>query len=203
MPMRYAHTDDVLNQLKLSASNPAHATQIARLERLENGLCDAFNEKVGTSFGAIPDEETRTVQAVGSPLIALKPNARSVSQVAVGGIWDGAVWADETVLDLGDWIEWRNGPTGNVIAIAANSGVWFGPVRVTGIWDDQPTEVVPADVREALTFITIDEYRVRNASPAGEIGPDGLAIPVRNPWRFTFVRSAIDRHRVRRVKVGV
>lgn len=205
MEMIYADRDDVLAQLKLDLENPDHAAQIARVERLENGLSAAFDEKVGTSFGLPPEPETRTVYGDGGHLLKLEPRARSIESVAIGGAWDGTSWADETVLELGDWLNVEQVDRGvpMVIAIEAVDGVWVGPVRITATWDDQPIDEVPDDVREALTFITVDEYRMRNASPAGEIGPDGLVIPVRNPWRYELVKAAIRRHRVRRVRAGV
>jgi hypothetical protein len=67
---------------------------------------------------------------------------------------------------------------------------------VTGTWAGQVREGVPDDVREALTALTIDQYRTLEESPAQTIGPSGESIQIRNPWNLDSVKKAIERHRV-------
>jgi hypothetical protein len=206
MPMRYAHREDVLHQCELDPEDPEHEGDILRVERLENGLCLAFDQKVGHSFGVDPLPETRVVQGLGTDLLALGyPGARAIASIAVGGRWDGVSWLDETLLLPTDWMRMRaeRDGEGSVVTIRLMDGIWTGSVRVTAVWADQTLKEVPDDVREALTWLTVEEYRTRNASPAGFIGPEGLMIPTRNPWNFQLVKSAIAHHRVRRQRVGV
>lgn len=214
--MRYANEADVLHHLNLDSGNPEHADRIERVTRLENGLCDAFDEKVGRSFGTAPVAETRTV-SVGSlvwsptvttmlgldrsPRLVAHTGIRSLVSVEVDGSWDGAAWIDGETLTADDYRLVLTGRDGLSWAIDRIGGSWSGVVRVTAVWDDQVTDGVPDDVREALTFITVDEYRVRTSSPAGEIGPDGMTVPTRNPWKYESVKAAIERHRLVQVIV--
>ena len=199
MPMRYANQTDVLAQLEMGDDD----ARLDRLVRLENGLADTFDQKIGRSFGVAPEAETRLIgQAQTGPRLILPVAIRSVTTVETNGSWDGASWADSTVVDAADYrLALREGGDDRWWAIDSLAGAWPAIVRITGVWDDQPQATVPDDVREALTFITCDEWRTRNASPAGEIGPEGLVIPVRNPWRFEAVQAAIERHRLVRLVV--
>lgn len=204
MPLRYANEPDVLGQL--GVTNPG--TEYDRLVRLENGLCDTFDHKAGRSFGVAPVAETRDVSAWASGTypnaftsrLILETPIRTVTRIEIDGIWNGIAWTGGSVLAAGDYWLTHHTDEGSY-AIDLDSGHWYGTARVTGVWADQPTAGVPDDVREALTFITLDEYRARNASPAGEIGPDGLMVRVRNPWRFELVRTAIERHQITRILV--
>lgn len=203
MAMRYAHRDDVLAQLKLDPNNASDTAAIERVERLERALADTFDAKVGRSFGGelAPVAETRTAYGDDGAMLRLQPAALMIDTVAVGGTWDGASWADETVLDADAWQPVWRGST--VIALIATDGVWSGPVRVTATWTDQQAEGVPDDVRSALTFLTVDQYRIETSSPTGEIGLNGLLVRPRNPWSYELVTTTIARHRVRRLKVGL
>lgn len=202
MPMRYAHQGDVLRQLKIKDDD---AAAIERVTRLENGLADVFDAKVGRTFVTEPVlPETRDMRGMGSDLLVLPVGARGVAAVAVGGTWDGLLWVDETALDPADWTPWGRDAQGKALGLQRLDGdVWWGPVRVTALWGDQDTEGVPADVVAAMTFVTVDQYRIEQASPAGELGPEGMIVPVRNPWRYTLVAGAIERHKVQRRKAGV
>lgn len=210
MPMRYANEDDVLAQLRMTAADP----QYARLVRLENGLCDTFDHKVGTSFGVAPVAETRTIligiyspapylfgsDRYSSPRLILPTPIRSVTAIETGGDWNGTVWVGGQALTT-DAYRLTNETDQGFYAIDLHAGTWAGVVRVTGVWGDQATLTVPDDVREALTFVTVDEYRTRQMSPADLSGPDGITVGTRNPWRFEIVKAAIDRHSVVQVLV--
>ncbi len=217
MPMRYANEDDVLAQLRMTSAD----TQYARLVRLENGLCDTFDHKVGTSFGVAPVAETRNASVVssspalypfgnpydifgsvlyGTNRLILDTPIRSVTTIEIGGTWGGSAWTDGTAL-ISDEYWLSNETEQGYYAIDLGYGSWVGVVRITGVWGDQATLTVPDDVREALTFITVDEFRTRNASPADLSGPDGITVGTRNPWRFEIVKAAIDRHSVVQVLV--
>ncbi len=203
MPMRYANESDVLGQL--GVVNPS--ADYSRLERLESGLCDTFDHKVGRSFGVAPVAQTRTVSlsvtwsSMASPRIILETPIRSVTSITVDGTWNGTAWTGGTVLAADDYLL-TNEVDSLFYGIDLGVYGWSSRIRVSGVWGDQSILGIPDDVREALTFITVDEWRTRNASPAGEIGPDGLMVRARNPRRFELVTQAIERHHVARVLVG-
>lgn len=217
MPMRYANEADVLDQLRLEDTSDEYD----RLVRLENGLCDLFDHKIGRSFGVAPVAEMRTIGVYHggvnidnywgiplsytswfghSPRLVLDVPLRSLTGIETGGTWNGTGWDDGTAL-AADEYRLTNGTNQGYYAIDLISGTWSGVVRITGVWGDQDTQAVPDDVREALTFLTVHEWHQSNGSTAGLIGPDGLTVPTRNPWAFERVKTAIDRHALVQVMV--
>lgn len=195
MAMRYANETDVLAQLHLDPDVPGDEAALERVRRLELGVCERIDVKLGRSFG-VPVAETRTVRAPGvSDTLILPQPLQSVSAVTV----DGAV------LDPSLYRLVYHAHDGYLaLRIDAYAAVWSGDVTVTGIWADAAIDGdIPDDIREAATFVTVDEYRAGNASPAGEIGPDGQILQVRNPWRYELVRTAIEHYALRRPRVGV
>ena len=201
MPMRYANPETVLAQLEIT--NPDQLV-LDRLEGLENGLCDVFDQRIGHGFGEVPVAQTRTIRTHRNPsctLVLLTP-MRSIDAIAINGTWNGTVWDDETMLDAADYLPAIPAGDESVYwGIERLNGTWpiGSRVRVTGIWDDQPQTDIPDDLREAVTFVLVDEWRARNASPAGEIGPEGLVVQVRNPWRWDLVTRTIAKYQVRKV----
>lgn len=195
--MRYADRADLLDLLQLDPAR--HAAKIARLERIENGVADAIDAKVGHGFGVVPVPETRSLISRIYGSVVLSWPARSVVSLSI----DGEV-VDPLSYSVPD--PDRNGYIWQ-IRLRGLEPHWvlgyYCAVEVAAVWSDQPITDVPDDIREAATFITADQYRALNASPVGEIGPEGLSVTIRNPWSFTTVKEAINRHRVHRARVGV
>lgn len=222
MAMRYANEADVLAQLKLDPESGDDDAAIDRVTALEEGLCLTMDQKLGRSFGTAPVAETRSVvvgpmtgygwsgplwpmdlssfTSSGSPRLILDVPLRSVTGIETGGTWNGTGWDDGETLTA-DQYRITNQTNQGFYAIDLVSGTWGGVVRITGIWGDQDTEDVPADIREAMTFVVAETYRMQQASPADQIGPDGMIVNPRNPWKYEFVVQAIDRHQLVKVLV--
>lgn len=216
MPMRYANEADVLAQLRLTPASDEYE----RLVRLENGLCDVFDHKTGTSFGTAPVAETRTVldrstgpwHWFGIPprymlgtvdthnRLILSTPLRSLTGIETGGTWDGAAWVDGTALTADEY-RLTNATEQGSYAIDLMAGVWGGVVRITGIWGDQVTASVPDDVREAVNILLVKQARRANSSESDVMGPDGMPVPTPHGWSDPLVKSAIDRHTVVQVLV--
>lgn len=201
--MRYADRTTVLAQLKLDPNNAVDAAAIERVERLENGIAAALDHKTGREFDLAPVAEARVVTGSGdSPRLVLHAGVRSVDAIEIGGEWDGLAWTGGDALDPADYLLALVDHDGIAWAIDRLDAVgWPQRVRVTAVWGDQSIEGVPDDIREAATFLTIDEYRLRTASPVGEVGPNGLTVRLRDPWKDTIVATAIARHTVPKVLV--
>lgn len=192
--MRYADRESVLTQLHYSDENPEHAVALTRLELLENGIADAIDTEIGRSFGD-PISSSRTIRIAGymTGVLLLPEIVREVTAITIDG-----EEIDPAAYELCYFM--RGGAKG----IRFDGVTIVGRVVVTGIWDSDPIPgEVPADIREAATMITVDTFRIQESSPAGEMGPDGLVVPVRNPWNNRLVRDAIRRHRVTRRRVAV
>lgn len=190
MPMRYANENDVLTQLGMTRLDAGYA----RLVRVENGLCNTFDAKTGRSFGVTPVPEWRTVNVLANGTyawrIVLETPVRRVLAVEIDGV---------EVPD--DRYHITNTVRGVSYMINLSAAFWGGDVRIRAIWADQPEFDVPDDVREALTFLTVDTWRLQEASPSGLIGPEGMSVRPRNPWNFETVTTAIERHQVARILV--
>lgn len=220
MAMRYADEDAVLAQLSLDAGNPDHAASIARVEDIEEGLCLAMDDRLGTSFGAAPVAEERSVMATlavvpawmtiyydalspsgsPSPRLVLHVPLRSVTSIATGGTWNGTGWDDGETLAAADY-RLVNETSQGYYAIDLVTGTWSGVVRITGIWGDQVTAGVPADIREALTLLTIRDYLRLNATPNDVVGPDGSIVTLPTAWTDPKVQAAIRRNQLVRILV--
>jgi hypothetical protein len=126
---------------------------------------------------------------------------KDITAVFVDGTWNGTIWEDETEVESDSWRlvfvnqdGWAHG--------LLLPGVGYGSVRVTASWEDGAESLtVPPDIREAANLVVADQWRTNHQSPAGEIGPPGLAVFIRDPWKFQLVKSAIDRHTFRQLVV--
>jgi hypothetical protein len=198
--MRYATTDDVLSHLKINASNTA---VVDRVTRLENALADAFDAKTGRSFGVAPTPEARMVDGRQSSVLVIQSGIVSVAGVkADNGVWDGAAWTGLTDLAADEYRLTFTDVDGTSYGIERTTGVaWIGPVEVTGVWPDQGTDDVPADVAEAVTYLTVKQYRRLTASPSDQVGPDGMAVPTPHGWDDPLVVMALAAHTVTQVIV--
>lgn len=195
MTMRYADLPAVLAQLELIA--PADATKIARAEAMEAALAGIFDDRVGRAFGVVAVPQTRTIwsSGVSAALLLPPPGIRSVSAVSIDGV---AVAADAYML-------WYVRPDGVALALARLDGNgWGGQVSITGVWADAALgTTVPPEVKEALTFLTVEQYRAAEAGPTLATGPDGLPARPRNPWNYEIVRGAIRKYRLAPSRIGV
>lgn len=199
MPMRYADESDVLAHLKIAGTN---TDAIARVTGLENGLADAFDAKIGRTFGTAPVAETRTVQAPGVSSVLVVPSGiRSITGIVTGGTWNGTAWINGTTLTTDQYGLWLTGTDGVAYGVVSYIGDWYGAVRITGIWADQVTAGVPNDIREAVTFLTVRQYRRLTASPSDMVGPEGMTVPTPHAWDDPMVQAAIERHRLVQVVV--
>lgn len=199
MPMRYATAADVLRQLDIADTDTA---SVDAVEHVENGLADAFDHKVGRTWGVGAVAETRDVTlAAASPRLITTVGIRDVVSIETGGTWDGAAWLDGETVPTTDYRLTLLDHTGLYWGIDALVGSWAGTVRVTATWGDQPELTVPSDVSAAVTFLTVRQYRRLTSSPQELIGPEGFTVPTPHGWDDPLVTAAIDRHRVVRMVV--
>ena len=200
MPMRYADQTDVLAHLKITDTN---VTAVDRVTRLENALAEAFDRRIGRTFGTTPIPEARTLDGHDSSVLVIATGIVSVSGVrADHGVWDGAAWTGFTDLTADEYRLTYRDVDGISYGLERTSGVaWIGPVEVTGVWPDQGGASVPLDVAEAMTLLTVKEYRRLTSSPSEQVGPDGQIIVTPSGWNDPTVKAAIEAHRVVQVIV--
>lgn len=197
MPMRYADRPAVLAALSRSDLVPADAPEIARIEQIEAGIAALLDREMGRSFGGAATVVSRTIAGHDSSLLLLPIPIRTVTTITMGGI----------AIPASSWAFWFIGVNGLAYGIRLLDGSYWpsigGTIVVTGEWSDAGGGTLPVEIREAATFLTIEEYRSEIAGPSGAIGPDGLIVRTRNPWKFERVKKAIQAHRVRSMRITV
>lgn len=198
--MGYADLAAVRQILDLEQAFSADAADAtARLEALDEALSALFDAQVGRSWqGDGTQQRTVAVPASGRTERLLLPDGglRSLTSVTLGATWNGTTWIGGNTLAVDEVRAVQQTRDGNYLALdLVNGWQWRGTVLVRGVWaSDQGSP--PADVREALTFVVAEEFKAERASPEAMLGPDGLQVSTRNPWRYDRVRQAIEAHRV-------
>lgn len=153
--------------------------------------------ETGRVFDAAAGSRTETIEAPGVSSVLILPGpARTITAITTGGTWNGATWTGDATLAIDDWRPWVTEPDGGILAIARVDGAWWaGQVRITGTWETDVGEDVPADVTYAVNFASAQQYKAENASAAGYVGGDGERIFVANPftgvWESVVARYAV------------
>lgn len=185
----------ILDLEQLDAESAAIAD--ARLAALDDALSRLFDTKVGRTWTGAGGSQTRTVLAprLHSDLLPLPDGGiLTLGSVVVGAQWTGSAWTGGNQVAAAEVLPDLKTPDGAYLALRHAYGWgWTGPVRVTASWADGGS--APDEVVEALTFVVAEEYKQEKASPEAMVGPDGLQVSTRNPWRFERVQVAIDRHK--------
>jgi hypothetical protein len=76
-------------------------------------------------------------------------------------------------------------------------GWWPTVVVIVGTWADTDADAtVPDDITYAANYLISERFKLEQASPAGQIGPDGSVIPVRNSLKDPLVSATMDYWRV-------
>ena len=204
--MGYADIDACMAQLGLSETNPDDNERIGRLAQVDDEVAGMIDMRTGRSFGGTATPAARTVPhpvSAWQRVLTLGRPVRSVTAIALAGPY-------AETLAPGDWaLCMGTEETGDWHAIERiDGGSWpsrgYGQTcTVTGVWSDLPDgQPVPDEIIAAATFLTCDEWRLRESSPNGELGADGLAIRPRNPWNYQVVKLAIDKYAVAKSMAG-
>ena len=179
----YADMDGVRTILNLAAPTPE---QQDRLNALNSAISDLLDRELGRSFGATEPDRTETGDGLGvSDVLPLRIGVRTVSAVTLDGVaftaytpvWpdrDGAFWALKTT----------------------DGSYWAGAVAITGQWGDQPYDRVPAAITEGATVLVAASFKADEAGPTGVVGPDGIPVQTRNPWKDERVQRALAQYRL-------
>jgi hypothetical protein len=174
------------------------ASDTARLQTLDDEIARLIDLKTGRTFGGTAADVARVVRlpvSYGHDTLVLPFPIRSVASIVITG--DAARTYTTTDYALAMPTEL----TGDYHAIRLiNSSAWpynngRSTLTITGKWSaDAPGGAVPSEIVAAATVLVTEEWRLRQSSPAGEIGPDGMMTRARNPWDFEIVKTAIDHY---------
>lgn len=173
---------------------PIDGDQSLRLIALDDDIARMIDMKCGRSWGEAADS-VRTVlgpHVSGEAVLPLPSPIRRIDAIAIDG----------EALDSGDYMLWQCSRKGDCHAIRkVNGGTWPGRlsdavITVDGQWSDESDgNGPPAEIVAAATYLVAEEWKLRQASAAGEVGPDGMVARPRNPWNFEVVKTAIAQHK--------
>lgn len=169
----------------------------ARLERIRAAVSAWIEAKAGRVFGGDADDpRPRIVMAPGSsPVLLLPEPARSVSGVVAVRSWDGLAWGGDAYLGHRWSPVWVSGG-GLIPALTTLDGSWwYGPYLVTAAWEgDGSGGAVPPEIEYVATRLIAEVWKHEDASPQGQVGPQGQVIPIRDPFKDRLALDLIAKH---------
>jgi hypothetical protein len=187
-----------MHDIGLDESSADDADKIGRLAVLDDEIARLIDIKTGRTFGGTATAVARVVSlppSYGHDILLLPFPVRSLTSVVITGDYAETLSGTSYALAMPTEL------TGDYHAIRRIDGnAWpmndgRSTLTITGQWShDAPGGAVPDEIVAAATFLVVEEWRLRESSPAGQIGPDGLTIIPRNPWGFEIVKTAIDHY---------
>lgn len=194
----YGDAETIAQMLEPDNPSGFSASLLARIEAMREVVSRQIDEKTGRTFGVVGTSETRTVRGSGvSSVLVLPAPARVISAVTVDVIDEAGVVSGGTALTPSQWTIALSDDEGNITAITAGWGVWWGTTQITGLWVDQGASLtVPAEIAWLCNYVSAKTIAEENASPAGFVGPDGSISYPRNPWSHPQVRDIIRKYRI-------
>lgn len=194
----YGDTNTIAEMLESDTPSGFSAALTARIDDMREVVSRMIDEKTGRTFGVVGTSETRVIRgSSASSVLVLPAPARSISAVTIDVTDEAGVVSGGTALSPSQWTIALSDDEGNITAITAGWGVWWGTVSVTGIWADTDTDtVVPAEITWLCNYVSAKTIAEENASPAGFVGPDGTMTFPRNPWSHPQVRDILRTYRI-------
>ena len=192
----YGDVDTVKAFLRADADHDLDADADIRLGSIQVAVSAALEGKIGRTFGDGPvSDETVLVWAADSDVLILPKPARSITSVTVDGSVAGGVFSGGSILTDANWVHWSVDEDGLIYGLRGYG--WYGAVQVVGQFVDNDDDAgVPDDITETANYLMAEEYKIRQASPAGFVGPDGATVPIRNPWNAPMVQAVIAKYAI-------
>ncbi len=171
--------------------------QIGRLAQLDDEIARLIDLKCGRTFGGTATAAARVVAlppSSGNTVLVLPFSIRAITSIVITG--DAAETLDPTdyVLTFGTELTGDYHGIRRVDGYAWPANTGRSVLTITGNWSNDPSGSVPDEIVAAATFLVVEEWRLRAASPSGEIGPDGITVRPRNPWIFEIVKTALNHY---------
>lgn len=209
MPL-YGSIAQVKKMLRPSEASTFGTDVDDRLTALQAAVSATLEEELGRSFGVPASTTTDIVWAGDDPVLVLPRPYRSITEVRENCVVSGVTATGGTVISAADYVyDPYDRERGWIYGLRLLlSGRWgrrdeYGnpavPVVVTGYLaagDDDTA--VPDEITYVANYLMLELFKRENASPAGVIGPDGIAAPLRNPYTEPHVVAVLDKHRTRR-----
>jgi hypothetical protein len=198
MPL-YGSPDAVKAILQATEGDVWSATVDARIAELQTLASAIIEERTGAVFlaaPATPTPETVYVETdTPSAKLYLPKGVAVLTTLVANASWDGAAWSGGTIIPNADYRLAGFDRSGVYRTVLGVTGLWDGGYALTGTWEDQVVGV-PDDITAIANLVIAELFKKEKASPAGFLGPDGAAVPIRDVFKQTEVKLVIDAHRV-------
>jgi hypothetical protein len=197
MPL-YGSVAAAKTMLRADGVSTFSADQDARLTALQKAVSLYIEQATGRTFGTGTTSETVVANGKGRSLLLLPRAARSVTSVVANPDWSGTAWIGGSPLLATEYRIALTGELGEGSALELiDGGTWHGRFLVTGTFETTDADTtIPDDITYCANYLVAERFKLENASPAGQIGPDGSVIPVRDALRDPLVRAAIDKYAI-------
>lgn len=196
----YGSAAAVKTVLRADTSSTFNADQEARITALLSLASAYVEEQTGAQFG-VSTAETIAVDSSldDGEMLWLPKGIRSVSSIIESPTWNGTTWTGGTTIATSSYRLTSKVDSQSIYrTITRTDGSWSGLCVITGVWEDQyPT--VPDDITWVVNNVVVELFKKQQASPAGQVGPDGSVIPLRNVFAQTEVQAVIYKYLVQRV----
>lgn len=201
----YGSVDGIKRLLRSVDGSVFGADAEARIAILRSVASSWLEHEIGRTFGAGGGgSQTLTVStnpdAAGLYTLLLLPKgARSITQVVERPTWNGSAWTGGLALAGNVWRLDLIQQTGEALALRRIDGIgWYGTYRVAGTWEDAGASVdgsgtVPAEIDYAANYVAAELFKKEQASPAGQIGPDGAILPLRDVLQDPLVQAIVTK----------
>jgi hypothetical protein len=192
----YGSANAVKAVLRADVTSTFNADQDTRITALLALASNYIESQTGAQFG-VSASETIVIDTdwENGETLFLPKGIRSVTSITENPSWAGS-WTGGTAVTSATYrLTGKASGQSFYRTITRTDGSWAGNYVIIGVWEDQyPT--VPDDVTWAVNTVVVELFKKQQASPAGQIGPDGSIIPLRDVFQQTEIRTVVDRYRV-------
>lgn len=190
--------------LRADGASTFSADQDARLTALQKAVSLYIEQATGRQFGIVTIEQVavrRRGQAVYT-LMLPKP-VRTITAVTLDPVNTGTAWSGGTALPLSGVERAMITVRDEALALVRSDGdVWPMLTVVTGNWADSDSDTaVPDDITYVANYLMAERFKLEQASPSGQIGPDGSVVPIRDALRDSMVRETVDKYAINRIVI--
>lgn len=211
----YGSTAAVQQLLRANVTSTFNQDALDRIDALLATVSALIEQLTGRQFGTGATSETVVIagshwfpfpswRAAGrlgtglSDLLVLPKGVRTIASVTVGGVWDGSAYTDGTALTVDQYQPVYQTRTGEYLALRLVDGSsWGRPVAIAGTWEDTDADnAVPSEITYLANFLAAERFKVEMSSAAGQFGPDGAQLPIRNVLKDPLVTAIVDKWRI-------
>lgn len=193
----YGSTAGVKDLLASQGTNDWSEPELARINALLPTVSALIESDTGATFGEA-EPETLAIESLGyGSLLYLPKGLRSLTGVTESPEWESGAWGGGTVLTNSQYRLASRTIDGVYRTLLRVDSGWAGTYLVTGLWEDTSAEI-PPEIDYLANYLAAEIFKKQKASPAGFVGPDGVAVAVRNTFIEPEVKRILDLHRVNR-----